>query len=81
LGKIKTKGFGSPGYSQQRDSLAASGTAGERPLRNRDGARRYRVAQRVGLREVPVRVATLADEEALETQIIELSVVRNKFLR
>ena len=35
------------------------------------GARRYRAAQRAGLREVPVRVATLTDEEALETQIIE----------
>src|SRR5579871_2683908 len=35
------------------------------------GARRYRAAQRAGLREVPVRVATLTDEEALETQIVE----------
>jgi len=35
------------------------------------GARRYRAAQRAGLQEVPVRVATLTDEEALETQIVE----------
>ncbi|MGB2642183.1 MAG: ParB/RepB/Spo0J family partition protein [Candidatus Acidiferrum sp.] len=35
------------------------------------GARRYRAARLAGLREVPVRVATLTDEEALETQIIE----------
>ncbi|MGB8492915.1 MAG: ParB/RepB/Spo0J family partition protein [Candidatus Acidiferrum sp.] len=35
------------------------------------GARRYRAAQRVGLREVPVRIVALSDEEALETQIIE----------
>ena len=35
------------------------------------GARRYRAAQRAGLREVPVRVAALTDEESLETQIIE----------
>jgi ParB family transcriptional regulator, chromosome partitioning protein len=35
------------------------------------GARRYRAAQRAGLREVPVRVATLTDEEVLETQIVE----------
>src|SRR5882724_11182520 len=35
------------------------------------GARRYRAAQRAGLSEVPVRVAALTDEEALETQIIE----------
>ena len=35
------------------------------------GARRYRAAQRAGLREVPVRIAALTDEEALETQIVE----------
>jgi ParB family chromosome partitioning protein len=35
------------------------------------GARRYRAAQRAGLREIPVRVATLTDDEALETQIVE----------
>jgi len=35
------------------------------------GARRYRAAQQAGLQEVPVRVATLTDEEALETQIVE----------
>src|SRR5208282_5963456 len=35
------------------------------------GARRYRAAQRVGLRELPVRIVALSDEEALETQIVE----------
>jgi ParB family transcriptional regulator, chromosome partitioning protein len=35
------------------------------------GARRYRAAQRAGLREVPVRVVVLTDAETLETQIIE----------
>ena len=35
------------------------------------GARRYRAAQRAGLREVPVRIVAPNDEEALETQIIE----------
>jgi len=35
------------------------------------GARRYRAAQRAGLREVPVRIAALTDAEALETQIVE----------
>src|SRR5260221_7659516 len=34
------------------------------------GARRYRAAQRAGLREGPVRLATLTAEEALETQIV-----------
>jgi ParB family chromosome partitioning protein len=35
------------------------------------GARRYRAAQRVGLEEIPVRVGTFTDAEALEIQIIE----------
>src|SRR5260370_30681612 len=35
------------------------------------GARRYRAAQRAGLSEVPVRLADISDEEALETQIVE----------
>jgi ParB family transcriptional regulator, chromosome partitioning protein len=35
------------------------------------GARRYRAAQRAGLREVPVRIAALTDAEALEAQIVE----------
>ncbi len=35
------------------------------------GARRYRAAQRAGLRDVTIRIAVLTDEEALETQIIE----------
>ena len=35
------------------------------------GARRFRAAQRAGLREVPIRIAVLTDEEALETQIVE----------
>jgi len=44
------------------------------------GARRYRAAQRAGLSEVPARIADLSDEEALETQIIALSIVRKSFL-
>ena len=35
------------------------------------GARRYRAAQRAGLREVPVRIVSLSDAETLEAQIIE----------
>jgi ParB/RepB/Spo0J family partition protein len=44
------------------------------------GARRYRAAQRAGLAEIPVRLLELADTEAQELQIIELSVVRKSFL-
>jgi len=35
------------------------------------GARRYRAAQRVGLSEIPVRIGSFSDAEALEIQIIE----------
>src|SRR6266478_9882790 len=35
------------------------------------GARRYRAAQRAGLEEIPVRISTFTDAEALEIQIIE----------
>src|SRR6185437_14766266 len=35
------------------------------------GAQRFRAARRAGLREVPVRVSTLNDVEAKETQLIE----------
>ena len=35
------------------------------------GARRYRAAQRAGLKEIPVRVGAFTDAEALEIQIIE----------
>src|SRR5882762_10105829 len=35
------------------------------------GARRYRAAQRAGLEEIPVRIGTFSDAEALEIQIIE----------
>src|SRR5258706_9966817 len=34
------------------------------------GARRYRAAQRAGLREAPVCIVVLTDAEALETQIV-----------
>ena len=35
------------------------------------GARRYRAAQRAGLKEIPVRIGAFTDAEALEIQIIE----------
>src|SRR5229473_623557 len=35
------------------------------------GARRYRAAQRAGLEEIPVRIGSFTDAEALEIQIIE----------
>src|SRR5258708_2020532 len=35
------------------------------------GARRYRAAQRAGLKEIPVRIGAFTDGEALEIQIIE----------
>ena len=35
------------------------------------GARRYRAAQRAGLKEIPVRVGSFTDAEAIEIQIVE----------
>ena len=35
------------------------------------GARRYRAAQRAGLKEIPVRIGSFTDAEAIEIQIIE----------
>jgi hypothetical protein len=39
------------------------------------GARRYRAAQRAEVATVPVRIKHLTDPEALEAQLIELSIV------
>jgi hypothetical protein len=44
------------------------------------GARRYRAAQMAEAPTVPVRIVNLTDAEALEAQLIELSVVVKRFL-
>ena len=44
------------------------------------GARRFRAAYLAEMDEVPVRVVQLSDEQALEWQLIELSVVVKSFL-
>jgi ParB-like chromosome segregation protein Spo0J len=44
------------------------------------GARRYRAAQIAEAPTVPVRVVNLTDAEALEAQLIELSIVGKSFL-
>ena len=44
------------------------------------GARRYRAAQLAELSEIPTRVVSLTDEQALEWQLIELSIVGKSFL-
>jgi ParB-like chromosome segregation protein Spo0J len=43
--------------------------------RSSQGARRFRAAQLAELTELPVRIVQLPDEQSLEWQIIELSVV------
>jgi len=43
-------------------------------------ARRYRAARRVGRKEIPVRIGSFSDAEAVEIHIMELSVVGNTFL-
>ena len=44
------------------------------------GARRYRAAQIAEAPTVPVRIVNLTDAEALEAQLIELSIVGKSFL-
>ena len=44
------------------------------------GARRLRAAKLAELENLPVRVVTLTDAEAIEAQCVELSVVGNIFL-
>jgi ParB-like chromosome segregation protein Spo0J len=56
-----------------------------RPLNERSfeivaGARRYRAAQMAEVDSVPVRIVNLTDAEALEAQLIELSIVGKSFL-
>ena len=44
------------------------------------GARRYRAAKIADASTVPVRIVYLTDAEALEAQLIELSVVGKSFV-
>jgi ParB family chromosome partitioning protein len=44
------------------------------------GARRLRAARLAELERVPVRVKKLTDAEAIEAQVVELSVVVKRFL-
>ena len=44
------------------------------------GARRYRAAQIAEIATIPVRIKQLTDAEALEAQLIELSIVVKRFL-
>jgi ParB family chromosome partitioning protein len=55
-----------------------------RPLNERSfeivsGARRYRAAQMAEAATVPVRIKNLTDAEALEAQLVELSIVVKRF--
>ena len=43
------------------------------------GARRFRAAHLAEMDEVPVRVVQLSDEQALEWQLVELSIVGKSF--
>jgi len=72
------KGFDDQQLEELAESIRSKGMLSPLLVRRENGhfeivtgALRYLAAQRAGLREVPVRVATLTDEEALETQIIE----------
>jgi ParB family chromosome partitioning protein len=45
------------------------------------GARRYRASKIAKRESIPAKVRELTDAQAVELQVIELSVVRNTFLR
>ena len=44
------------------------------------GARRFRAAHLAEMEELPVRIVQLSDEQALEWQLAELSIVGKSFL-
>jgi ParB/RepB/Spo0J family partition protein len=44
------------------------------------GARRFRAAHLAEMNEIPVRIVQLSDEQALEWQLVELSIVGKSFL-
>jgi hypothetical protein len=76
-----------PSTTQNAESLRTQGLI--RPITVRPdnegyeivaGARRFRAAHLAQMGEVPVRIVQLSDEQALEWQSIELSVVVRRFL-
>jgi ParB family chromosome partitioning protein len=44
------------------------------------GARRFRAANLAEMGEIPVRIVQLSDEQAVEWQLVELSIVGKSFL-
>jgi ParB-like chromosome segregation protein Spo0J len=73
---------------QKAESIRSQGVLSPllvRPLTDQSfeivaGARRYRAAQMAEAPTVPVRIVNLTDAEALEAQLIELSIVGKSFL-
>ena len=74
--------------AQNAESIRSQGVLSPllvRPLTDQSfeivaGARRYRAAQIAEAPTVPVRIVHLTDAEALEAQLIELSIVGKSFL-
>jgi ParB-like nuclease domain len=74
--------------TQKAESIRSQGVLSPllvRPLTDQSfeiiaGARRYRAAQIAEAPMVPVRIVNLTDAEALEAQLIELSIVVKRFL-
>jgi ParB family chromosome partitioning protein len=74
--------------TQKAESIRSQGVLSPllvRPLTDQTfeivaGARRYRAAQIAEATTVPVRIVNLTDAEALEAQLIELSIVGKSFL-
>ena len=77
-----------PAAEHNADSIRSQGVLSPllvRPLTEKSfeivaGARRFRAAQIAEVPTVPVRIVNLSDAEALEAQLIELSIVGKSFL-
>jgi ParB/RepB/Spo0J family partition protein len=73
---------------QKAESIRSQGVLSPllvRPLTDQSfeivaGARRYRAAQMAEAPTVPVSIVNLTDAEALEAQLVELSIVVKRFL-
>jgi ParB family transcriptional regulator, chromosome partitioning protein len=80
--------FEEKAMSEMAESIRTHGVLSPLLVRPKDettfeivfGARRYRGAQLAEVDTVPVRIVNLTDAEALEAQLVELSIVVKRFL-
>jgi ParB family chromosome partitioning protein len=71
-------------YNQSSPEVINAGATTAAPANNftlLQGARRYRAAILAELFSIPARIVEIDDTQALEWQLVELSIVGNSFLR